>query len=142
MIEINATLLYQFINFLLLIFFLNHFLFKPVMEVVERRNKKLRTFSKDTAKFKLKAEDAVKGYDEKLAQMKKSSAAILLAARQQSAAEHEKIIKESRQKFSQQMDTAKKEIEKESAKTSAALKKEAEAISLSIASTLLGRKSG
>ena len=142
MIEFNETLLYQFINFLVLIFFLNHFLFKPVMEVVERRNNKLRTFANDTAKFKQKGEEAVKGYDEKLSQMKKSSAAILLAARQQSAAEHEKIIKESRQKFVQQMDKAKEEIEKESAKTSAALKKEADAISRDIASRLLGRKSG
>lgn len=141
MIEINLTLIYQFINFMVLIFFLNHFLFKPVMEVVERRNNKLRTFASDTAKFRQKAEVAVKGYDEKLSQMKKSSAAILLAARQQSAAEHEKIIKESRQKFAQQMDKAKKEIEKESAKTSAALKKEADAISRNIASRLLGRKS-
>lgn len=142
MIEINATLLYQFINFMILMFFLNYFLFKPVLEVVERRNKKLRTFANDTAKFTKKADEAVKEYDEKLSQMKKSSAAILLASRQQSAAEHDKIIKESRQKFTQQIDQAKEEIAKESAKTAAALKKEAAAISRDIASRLLGRKSG
>jgi len=142
MIEINETLIYQFINFLILIFFLNHFLFKPIMEVVERRNGKLRSFANDTAKFKQKADDAVREYDEKLSQMKKSSAAILLSARQQSAAEYEKIIKESRQNFAQQIDKAKEEIQKESAKTSAALKKEAQAISRSIASRLLGRKAG
>lgn len=142
MIEINLTLIYQFINFMVLIFFLNHFLFKPVMEVVERRNNKLRTFANDTAKFKAKAEVAVKGYDDKLSEMKKNSAAILLEARQQSAAEHEKIIKDSRQKFAQQMDKAKEDIQKESGKASTALKKEAEAISRNIASRLLGRKSG
>ncbi len=142
MIEINETLIFQFINFLVLIFFLNHFLFKPVMEVVERRNKKLRSFADDTAKFTLKAEGAVKGYEEKMSQMKKDSAALLLAARQQSAAEHDKIIKESRLKYARQIEKAKEEIEKESAKTSAVLKKEAEAISREIASRLLGRQAG
>jgi len=142
MIEINETLIYQFINFLVLMFFLNHFLFKPIMEVVERRNNKLRSFANDTAKFTQKSEEAVKGYDEKLSQLKKSSAAILLSARQQSAAEHEKIIKESRRKYALQIEKAKEEIEKTSARTSAALKKEAEAISREIASRLLGRKPG
>ncbi|MFQ5431971.1 MAG: ATP synthase F0 subunit B [Nitrospinota bacterium] len=142
MIEINETLIYQFINFLALIIFLNHFLFKPVMEVVERRNNKLRSFANDSAKFAQKSEEAIKAYEEKLSQMKKSSAAILLAARQQSAVEHEKIIKESRQKYTRQIEKAREEIEKESAQTSAALKKEAETISREIASRLLGRQSG
>ena len=142
MIEINETLIVQFVNFLVLIFFLNYFLFKPVMEVVERRNNKLRSFANDTAKFAKKSEEAVKGYEEKLSRMKKDSAAVLLAARQQSAAEHDKIIKESRRNYAQQIEKAKQEIEKESAQTSAVLRKEAEAISREIASRLLGRQSG
>jgi F-type H+-transporting ATPase subunit b len=142
MIEINVTLIYQFINFFILIFFLNHFLFKPIMEVAERRNKKLRTFASDIAKFTQKADNVVTQYDEMTAEMKKMTAGILVTARQQSLAEHEKIIKESRNRFAQQMEKAKKEIKKESLKTSKVLQKEAEKISRDIATRLLGRRAG
>lgn len=142
MIEINVTFVYQLVNFFIMIFFLNYFLFKPVMEVAERRNNKLKSFTADTAKFRQKSENAIKGYDEKMTELKKTTAAILAAARQQTAAEHERIIRESRAKFTEQIKKAKAEIKKESDKTAIKLRKEADKISHDIASRLLGRRAG
>lgn len=142
MIEINVTFAYQLINLFIMIFFLNYFLFKPIMEVVERRNAKLKSFTTDTAKFRQKSENAVKGYDEKMTELKKTTAAILAAARQKTAAEHERIIRESRAKFTEQIKTARAGIKKESDKTALTLRKEADKISRDIASRLLGRRAG
>ena len=139
MIEINHTLFIQLVNFLIMVLFLHFFLFKPIMEVVERRNGKMNSMKNDTAKFLQNAEKAVENYEKKLEEMKKVSSGILHAARQEAMEQQEKILREAREKFTEQIDKAKGEIENQSKKALETLHKEAGKISSSVAQKILGR---
>ncbi len=140
MVEINGTFFIQLANFLLMIFFLNHFLFKPILAMVERRNEKMSSLESDAARYKDKGELVMKDYEDKLAEMRKEASGMLAAARKGGLAEQEKIVGQARREFTLQIENAKNEIGRESKKTSESLKKQVEEISSDIAKTLLGRE--
>jgi len=139
MIELNETFLIQLVNFFIMIFFLNHFLFKPVMENFEKRNKRISSFGADVAKFTDKSEKAIAEYEKKLVVMRKETGEILSSAKEEAIAEQTRLIQEARDGFAGQIESAKKEIASQVELASASLKKDADAISKDISSKLLGR---
>ncbi|GMT42163.1 MAG: ATP synthase subunit b [bacterium] len=140
MIELNKTVLVQLVNFFVMIFFLNHFLFKPILKVVENRKKKLRSLASENMKFDDRADKAIREHDTKMAELKNEVSGIISAARKQANQEHEKIVNRSREEFTNQVETAKQEIEKKSAAVFETLKKETEKISRGIAGKIMGRE--
>lgn len=140
MIELNESFLIQLVNFFAMILFLNYFLFKPVMEIVERRNKALKGLSTDAAKAANEAAKAMKEYEELAAEAKRATTATLIAARQAAAAEQEKILKDARQRYSETVDAAVAKIRTDIKGAEAGLKGEAEKLSRGMAARLLGRE--
>jgi len=139
MIELNGTFLIQLVNFLVMMLFLNFFLFKPVMAIVEKRNKAMKSLSDETAKFAADAEKLLSAYDAKNAEVKKTTALILLAARQQGVAEQEQTLKAARDRYAETFDAAMAQMESQIQGAKAGLKGEADKISRQMASRLLGR---
>ncbi len=140
MIDINGTFFIQLVNFLIMVFFLNYFLFKPVLAMVERRNEKMRSLKSDAARNKDKGEKVMGKYENKLTEMRKETSGMLAAARKDGLAEQGKIVGQARKEFTRQIEDAKSEIGRESKKASESLKKHIEEISADIAKTLLGRE--
>lgn len=140
MIELNESFLIQLINFFAMILFLNYFLFKPVMEIVERRNKALKGFHTDAAKAVNDAAKSMKELDERAAEAKRATSALLIAARQSAAAEQEKILKDARQRYAETVDAALVKIKADIKGAEANLKGEAEKLSRDMATRLLGRE--
>lgn len=140
MIELNESFLYQLANFIVLIFFLNYFLFKPVMAIVDKRNAALKGFNGDAAKAANDAAKAMKEYEELGAEARRASAAALIAARQAAAAEQEKILKDARQRYTETVDAALAKIKADIKGAEAGLKGETEKLSRDMATRLLGRE--
>ncbi len=139
MIDLDFSFFIQWINFLILLVFLNHFLFKPVLEVVERRNKRLSSLNADVSRFSEKSESAIQQYEKLHGEMKKESSSILQSARQESIAEQENILQKARGEFTEKVESARKEIAGEVQEANKNLGKEAGKISMEIAAKLLGR---
>jgi len=139
MIELNETVFIQLINFFIMIFFLNHFLFKPIMKVVEKRNNTIRSLNSDNAKFRENADAAMREYDSKMLELKKEAADILMTARRRADHEQEEIISSARDKFKRQMETAKEEIKRYSDNALEELRADVKGISRDIAEKILGR---
>lgn len=142
MIEINGTFFIQLINFFVMIFFLNHFLFKPILKMAERRDDKMKSLASETAKNKNKTEKTFEEYEAKISEMKKTASVIIVEAKKEAVGEQEKIIKEARTQFSLQIENAKKEIAAETKDAKNRLLRETETISKKIAAKLLGRSLG
>ncbi len=140
MIELNVSFLIQLINFFAMILFLNYFLFKPVMEIVDRRNKTLKGLSTDAAKAANDAAKSMKELDDRAAEAKRATSAILITARQAAAAEQEKILKDARQRYTETVDAALVKIKADIKGAEAGLKGEAEKLSRDMATRLLGRE--
>jgi F-type H+-transporting ATPase subunit b len=140
MIELNESFLMQLANFFAMILFLNYFLFKPVMEIVDRRNKALKGLHTDAAKAANDAAKSMKEYDERAAEAKRATSAILISSRQAAAAEQETILRDARQRYAETVDAALVKIKADIKGAEAGLKGEAEKLSRDMATRLLGRE--
>ncbi len=123
-----------------MVLFLNYFLFKPVMEIVERRNKTLKGLHTDAAKAANDADKAVKDYDERAADARRAMSGILVTARQNAAAEQERILKEARERYSGAVDEAMAKIRADVQSAEAGLKGETQKLSRAMASRIIGRE--
>jgi F-type H+-transporting ATPase subunit b len=139
MLEFNGSFLIQLVNFFVMMAFLQIFLFKPVLAVVEKRNKTLDALRQDAQNLNGEAERIFGEYNAKTANLKKESVGALASARQQAVAEQDRLVKEARDEYSKSLETGLAEVDNRIGKVRAELKVEAEKLSRKMASNLLGR---
>ena len=83
-------LIAQIINFGILFFLLRHFLYKPILGILDRRQKRIKESLDKAADIDKKSQDADKEYKERLAQANRDAAGIVEEARKNA----EKLRKE------------------------------------------------
>ena len=109
MVNINATLIAQILNFLVLVFVLAKFVYKPVLGIMEERKNKIAS-DLETAEMAKKDAEAVKAeYDAKLADARQEAQAIIENARKTAQAAHDKIMADTKVEQEQYV-AAQKEI--------------------------------
>ncbi len=139
MMELNGTFLIQLVNFLVMMALLHFFLFKPVMGVVEKRNKAMKELEEDAARSAAEAGRSIAEYDAKMAEMKKTTASMIAVARQQAASEQEKMLKDAHVRYSETFESAMAQMESQVQAAKSGLRGEVEKISRQMASRILGR---
>jgi F-type H+-transporting ATPase subunit b len=138
-INLNVTVLIQAINFLILIFLLSKFLFKPLAKFLADRSTGIE---KSLAEAKAAHEAAAKAQAEYQAQMREAQreiAAIREQGQREVEAERQRLLQASRAEADRLVGHAKAEIEAETKRAKAALREEAAGIALAAAERLLGR---
>ena len=109
MVNINATLIAQILNFLVLVFVLAKFVYKPVLGIMEERKNKIAS-DLETAEQAKKDAEAVKAeYAAKLADARQEAQAIIENARKTAQAAHDKIMADTKVEQEQYV-AAQKEI--------------------------------
>ncbi len=142
MINLDWTLFVQMINFLVLLFILNHLLYKPILRILDERKKKISD-----------AEDAVKELErtseEKLSLYQEQVQAAKIKALSQKEEIKEEGIEAGRRLIDQVKEEADKvflqameKIEKQADMTREALRRQSEEMATAIAEKLLGRSVG
>jgi F-type H+-transporting ATPase subunit b len=138
-INLNVTILIQAINFLILIFLLSKFLFKPLARFLADRSAGI---ARSLAEAKAAHEAAAKAQVEYQAQIRETQRAIA-AIREQGQREVEeerqRLLRASRDEADRLVAHAKAEIEAETKRAKASLREEAAGIALAAAERLLGR---
>ena len=119
------TALFALANFLFLFFMLRKFLFKPVMKMIDDRQKEIDDLYKDAEDAKKDAQAKQQEYDRKLS-----------AAQQTS----EQLVREANAQASAMMDKAADDIAREKKKAVNDAKDEISVIALSIAGKVVGRE--
>lgn len=66
MVDLNITLLYQAANFLILMFVLNLILYKPLMKLIESRQKRIDDANDEVRSLEQSIDDKVADYEETL----------------------------------------------------------------------------
>jgi F-type H+-transporting ATPase subunit b len=115
MIKLNATLIVQVVNFLLLMWILNHLLFKPILRALEKREEKVNHLLKETGDLLSQAQGVKEEYEMRIKQ-----------AQTQALEVKEKIERESREEGERLLKKAFVKAEKGLAETSVAIAKDAE----------------
>ena len=139
MIDINISLLYQLINFLVLLIVLNFILFKPIRQVMLEREQNISSAFGDSKAAQDRMQSLLEQYNASLAEAKQKSATAYTTLYQQGLDAQRETIASERAKAGEALDKARAEVAGASAAAQADLKKEAERLSQDIASKLLGR---
>ncbi len=139
MVELNITLVYQMVNFLILMFILNLLLYKPILSIIEKRQKTFDDSDSEIKRLNETIERKMAEYEDKVRQ-----------AKMKAVEEKGEIVKEGTDKAKDILDDVRAEVpgmmegfrEKLDAEVSAArsfLNSKSKELSVEIAEKVLGR---
>lgn len=140
MITVNFTLLVQLANFLILLVILNHFLFKPVLRVLDERAKLVSESAELKEKLGQLTAESIGEYESRLLKAKQEAMGIRTSGRNAAMEDFRRKVQEARGAGEQHLDKARKEITAEAGRSRESLAAEARTLADGIAAKLLGRK--
>ena len=110
MIDFNATIIAQVLNFLFLVFILAKFAYKPVINMMEDRKNKIASDLENAELAKVEAEKLKAEYAAQLATVRQEAQSIIDSARKTAQSVHDKIIAETKAEQEQIVASAKDAI--------------------------------
>ena len=134
------TALFALANFLFLFFMLRKFLFKPVMKMIDDRQKEIDDLYKDAEDAKKDAQAKQHEYDRKLSAAQQTSEQLVREAVARGQSREEEILRQANAQASAMMDKAADDIAREKKKAVNDAKDEISVIALSIAGKVVGRE--
>lgn len=139
MVEINGTLLVQFINFFILVAILAKFAFKPLVGVMEARRKKIEGDLANVQATLDSAEATKKEYEAQLANARKEAQAIVEKAAQLAERNTQAQIKELKEQLVREKEEARNEIAREQAKAMEKMREDMISLSMAIAGKIVAK---
>ena len=139
MIEINWTLWVQAVNFLVSLVFLNHFIFKPMLAHIEKRETEMKGLRDEAEALRKQGEEALGEYEKGLETIRADATATIAEARVQAQQEMSDKLAASRKEFDAKIESARATIRQQTETAAANLKAETEQFARSMAGKILGR---
>lgn len=139
MVEINGTLLVQFINFFILVAILAKFAFKPLVGVMEARRKKIEGDLANAQATLDSAKATKKEYEAQLANARKEAQAIVEKAAQLAEWNTQAQIKELKEQLVREKEEARNEIAREQAKAMEKMREDMISLSMAIAGKIVAK---
>lgn len=140
MISINATLLVQIINLLVLIFILNKLMYKPISKMVAERAATLKGGMVEAASLQERAADTKADYSHKLHQGRQQVRDRLEEVRRKTEGEARQVIEEAQAKARGQADQMVAAIQGEMDEARKEIRAQAETVAKEMAGRILGRE--
>lgn len=136
-LEINATLIAQIINFLILVFILKKLAYKPLMEMMEARQASIADDLATAEKDRQDAADLKREYQTQLTAARAEAQAIVDKAMKQAEKNKEEIIEEARVEHARLLKAAQEEISRERELALAELRAEVVGLSMAAAAKII-----
>jgi F-type H+-transporting ATPase subunit b len=111
LLQVNSTLFFQIVNFLLLIWILNKLMFRPFLDLVERRKEETEGTRKKAEDITDRAESVKGTYDAGVSEAATAAAAMNEAQRKAGREEGERIMGEARTGSAAYLDSARNELQ-------------------------------
>ena len=137
MISINGTLLFQFLNFFILVAVLAKFAYKPMLKVLEERRNKISSDLNDAEQSRLAAERLKADYEKQLQTARTEAQAIIDKAVKQAEAEGRVQLEAIRQQIAREKEMAHAEMVSEREAAVREMRKEVVSLSMAVAEKLL-----
>jgi len=141
-LSIDGSFLFIFFSILLLIFILNHTLFKPINRVLDERDRLGVGRIGEARRMLGEHEERLKRYESQLREARGEAYQRLEAERRETALARQRMIAEVKAEMSAQIGAAKQEIAKQAAGAKQKLENEARAMAGAISSQILHRPLG
>lgn len=138
-LSIDGSFLFIFITILLLIFILNHTLYKPINQVLNERESLGAGRIAEARQMLAEYEERLKRYESQLREARGEAYQRLEAGRREAALARQRIIAEVKTETTAQIGAAKEEIARQAADAKRNLENEARAMAATISSQILRR---
>ena len=139
MIEINATILAQIINFLILVVLLRAVAYKPVARLLQQRSDKIRNDLEKAEADRKAAEQTLADYKVQLADAHKKAQDIVDKANLTARQEHDAAVAETRKEIERMKQVAQAEIENERNRAFEDMKSQIVTLSLAAAGKIVSK---
>ena len=139
MISLDYTLGFQIINFLLLIFILNILLYKPILGIIAKREKRLAEAGAEVERLRGEMEHKLVEYEGKARLARQEVAEQAKGYLRDGAEEAKKIVENAREEITSLMEDFHRRMEGEIGAAKKVLSSQSRRISREIAEKVLGR---
>ncbi|WP_371363156.1 ATP synthase subunit b, sodium ion specific [Sporomusa rhizae] len=139
MVELNATLIAQIINFLILVAILTKVAYKPLMQALADRQAKIADSLETAEQEKQAAEKLKQEYLAQLADARAQAQAIVEKAAKLAEQTKEEIMKEAREESARLLKATQEEIARERERAVAELKGEVVTLAVAAASKIIAQ---
>ena len=139
MIDINATILAQMLNFLILVVVLRAVAYKPIVKMLKDREDTIAASLKKADDDAAKAEAALKEYQDQLANARTKAQDIVDKAEKRAQEDHEAFVQATQKEIAQMKEAAEQQIQRERQQALEQLKGEMITLSLAAASKIVSK---
>ena len=133
------TMIFAWINLLILYLFLKKILFKPLKNMIDSRQKEIDDMYSDAESSRTEAAALKSEYEEKISHASEESEQILRAAHRRAQLKEEEILREANDKAARAIDRAEEQIEQEKKRAINEVKNEVSGLAIDIAAAVIGR---
>ena len=140
MIYINLTIVIQVVQFLLLLFILNRFLFRPTINLIEEREKKIITWKEETKNFHESMQARLQSYENQIVEAKVDAQAQQELVTEELQKEEDKKLEAVSDEAVGTVASTREKMQEETELLRGQLREQAEEMSQLLAEKVLGRK--
>ena len=139
MLSLDLNLVWNIINLVVLYLLLSHFLFKPVMGIMDKRKKIIEDGLKNAQDAQNDAKKMKQEYEDALQGAKQESAQIIENARSAAKNEYDRIVGEAGDKAGNIIESAKETVRVERERTMKELQGEIAGLAVASAAKIVGK---
>jgi F-type H+-transporting ATPase subunit b len=142
MLALDYTIIIQAINFLLLLWLLNRFMYKPILNILEERSRKTTGTLKDVEELEADTSQMLQNYERGLREAKIKAHEERNRIRLQGVEKERDILDEARKNALESINNFRRNIENDAKEALDSLKRESQKLSSEIVKRILYRKVG
>jgi len=139
LIELNATLIAQILNFLILVIILRAVAYKPVARLLEQRSQKIQGDLDKAENDRKEAESTLVQYRQKLSDANVKAQEIVEKAEKVARDEHDAAIEATKKEIEQMKKNAEEDIQRDRERIASQLRGEVVSLSLAAAGKLISK---
>jgi len=139
LIELNATLIAQILNFLILVIILRAVAYKPVARLLEQRSQKIQGDLDKAENDRKEAESTLVQYRQKLSDANVKAQEIVENAEKVARDEHDAAIEATKKEIEQMKKNAEEDIQRDRERIASQLRGEVVSLSLAAAGKLISK---
>ena len=140
MIDINLTIVIQVVQFLLLLFILNRFLFRPTINLIEEREQKITTWKEESKNFHESMQARLQSYESQIVEAKVDAQAQQELVTEELQKEEDKKLDAVSEEAVGIVVSTREKLQEETELLRGQLREQAEEMSQLVAEKVLGRK--
>jgi len=139
MINPDITLIIQMINFLILLFILNLILFRPIRNVIKKRNQIIQNFNSDISSLTDEAQDSMERFEQKVLEAKKEGMAQVNKMKGEGERAEADLISATNTEVQAKIEEARKKVASDIQAARTQLEAQVQAFSVAVTEKVLGR---